>query len=68
MQKEALNVIKASKLKDIKKISNKDYDKYCLSNNKEFNLDKGFVKFIEEHSHNFYKSIKDISNLKVKNS
>lgn len=62
LSKKGFKCIKASELKKVGeiKINSKEY---ALSENKEFNLDKGFVKLIEEQASNIYNSIQEISHI-----
>ncbi len=61
LSKYGFNCIKASELKEIGTISGRDSKKYSLSENKEFNLDIGFVKLLEEQSFKIYESINTIT-------
>ncbi|WP_034229572.1 hypothetical protein [Aquimarina pacifica] len=56
---------KCIKAKELKKITIKELNsaKYDLCENKEFNLDKGFVKLMEEQSKNIFSSINEISHI-----
>ncbi|OWP79761.1 hypothetical protein [Flavobacterium oreochromis] len=62
LSKSGFKCIKASELKKITAI-NIDCTEYDLCNNIEFNLDKGFVKLIENQALNIYNSIEHISHI-----
>ena len=64
ISKSGFKCIRASELKKIKKIKLNSSTKYDLSENEEFNLDRGFVKLIEEQTLNIYDTIEPISHLK----
>ncbi len=63
LSKQGFNCIKASELKEIGGIDAESKG-YSLAENKEFNLDKGFVKLIEEQSFRIYESINIITHIK----
>jgi len=62
LSKGGFKCIKAHELKEISqfKLNTK---KYSLAENKDFNLDKGFIKLIEEQAFNIYESIGEISHI-----
>lgn len=62
LSKTGFKCIKASELKVIGEIKMCSTE-YALSENKEFNLDKGFVKLIEEQASNIYNSILQLSHI-----
>jgi len=62
LSERGFKCIKAGELKDVSSMQLKN-KKYDLSENKDFNLDKGFVKLIEEQSKNIYSSINEIRHI-----
>jgi hypothetical protein len=62
LSKSGFKCIKVSELKELVEI-NMNSKEYSLSENKEFNLDKGFVKLIEEQALKIYNSIEHISHI-----
>lgn len=65
LSKKGFKCIKASELKKLGEIDT-NTEKHALSENKEFNLDKGFVKLIENQSFKIYNSINVISHISKK--